>query len=1035
MKKNVEKAIVSGLIAVFVLSLLSGIVPLNDFNLVQPVSATSTKKAAIHINNTGGSVLTDYQVNLNITHTYYMNSNFSDLRVKNDTAGMFMPYWIEDKVDGNWCSLWFNATSIPASAWCNDTYYLYYGNASASSASNGGDTFEFFDDFADTSLTLDLVKDSVEVSPTRYNALNKGDVDQDGIEEVIIIGVGNTLKIYNFNGTDFVLETSQTTSYAKPETVEIADIDNDGTTEIVTAGYTTGTGFIDIWTWNGTTAVKKHTTNWATSSAVFSLGLYPDGNEYRIVVDYHTATGGGVRVYNYNLTTYDEYTWTESSIRVISEPMGIGDVDNDGTTEFIISGHNSSYKAVYRIFNWTSADGISLESGPNTVDTGYDCEFRGSQVYDIDGDGSDEIIFEGYTKQADTKWYSWLRIYSNDFASVEKDEKWTYEDNSFATYVRIFNYDGGSLSEISICGYVDNQENFIKVFNWDGTTLSTLFDKRLSIPGGYAYAPTENHVIHDFDNDGKYEVITTGYTETLERSHKQAFRYDEAQCSPSENWDTTGTPIYNNSIATLDSGAKITSQTANVPKERAVRTKARFENLSSVHHFGLVEDAGGSPLVLFRQGEVGGIDVGSSCIDRNDYCSANYTYINKANPVNADGTLTNVCIYMNQTANVKIGVFNETSTDTLKCRDAHNAGSLAAGSHNITVSMIVKTGDYIGIYGDVGHAEYGNTDGLGTWYYNGDTCTVDVEQNYSSAGTTSSISLYGTFSGAGHRGVFTNITIEEYDDYTITENWATYEIRALNADIRYLENGVEKANSTQTYGSNEIEIAFHSWIDGKIESDWVLVRKYASPEPIASLGNEQPAQEQEGDCTTPDILSLTNSTPGVNNVTILWTTNQSADNRVKYSNVSSMNLSWWSYWKNDTTVIEIDITGLDSNTTYYYQAWSYNGTNSSCLAIEPEPQPYNNFTTQSSGGAYNITLSADWNGWNIIGWTDTTKTARYIGNLIGGNCTWIIERNKTTGNYVNHNMGGPESENNFAIEKGWGYYVQVSAETKWERDN
>ena len=146
-RKNIRKIFVSSLIAVFVLSLLSGIVPLNDFNLVQPVSADWSKKASIHINNTGGSALSYYQVNLNITYDSDMNNNFSDLRVKNETAGAFVPYWVEDKLNGSWCNLWFNATSIPASGWYNDTYYLYYGDTGASSESNITTTFLFGDDF------------------------------------------------------------------------------------------------------------------------------------------------------------------------------------------------------------------------------------------------------------------------------------------------------------------------------------------------------------------------------------------------------------------------------------------------------------------------------------------------------------------------------------------------------------------------------------------------------------------------------------------------------------------------------------------------------------------------------------------------------------------------------------------------------------------------------------------------------------------------------------------------------------------------
>ena len=115
---------------------------------------TWLKKAPILLNNTGNAtVLTNYQVNLNITYDSDMNANFSDIRVVNDTSGTAVSHWIESKVDSFYANVWFNASSIPASVWTNSTYYLYYGNPSAASASNGTNTFMFFDDFAGSSLS------------------------------------------------------------------------------------------------------------------------------------------------------------------------------------------------------------------------------------------------------------------------------------------------------------------------------------------------------------------------------------------------------------------------------------------------------------------------------------------------------------------------------------------------------------------------------------------------------------------------------------------------------------------------------------------------------------------------------------------------------------------------------------------------------------------------------------------------------------------------------------------------------------------
>ena len=115
---------------------------INSFTTKTP---TWTKKRPIHINNTGGGALTDYEIMINITYNSDMQTDFDDIRVKNESSGEFVPYWIEDKVNGSWCRLWFNASYIPANSWCNDTYYLYYGNPDADYVGNGEEVFKFFD--------------------------------------------------------------------------------------------------------------------------------------------------------------------------------------------------------------------------------------------------------------------------------------------------------------------------------------------------------------------------------------------------------------------------------------------------------------------------------------------------------------------------------------------------------------------------------------------------------------------------------------------------------------------------------------------------------------------------------------------------------------------------------------------------------------------------------------------------------------------------------------------------------------------------
>lgn len=97
--------------------------------------------------------------------------------------------------------------------------------------------------------------------------------------------------------------------------------------------------------------------------------------------------------------------------------------------------------------------------------------------------------------------------------------------------------------------------------------------------------------------------------------------------------------------------------------------------------------------------------------------------------------------------------------------------------------------------------------------------------------------------------------------------------------------------------------------------------------------------------TAPSISDLVNGTPGYDNVVISWITNQTCSNRVFYGiNISSGN-GTWSNWDNGTSSPSTTLTPLYPNTTYEYQAWSYNSANNSLNDSEPVGSPFPNFTT------------------------------------------------------------------------------------------
>jgi len=108
----------------------------------------------INITEQSGTNLTDYQVRLTIDTASLisegkLNSDCSDIRFTwlNESSGeeVEVPYWIESGCNTSNTIVWIKVPEILANS--TATIYMYYGNPSATSASNGSAVFDFFDDF------------------------------------------------------------------------------------------------------------------------------------------------------------------------------------------------------------------------------------------------------------------------------------------------------------------------------------------------------------------------------------------------------------------------------------------------------------------------------------------------------------------------------------------------------------------------------------------------------------------------------------------------------------------------------------------------------------------------------------------------------------------------------------------------------------------------------------------------------------------------------------------------------------------------
>ncbi len=129
-----------------------------------------TYRRPITINNSSNSnALTDYQVLItldtqSLISAGKMRSDGGDIRFTDSDGSTLLNYWIESGINTTSTRIWVKVPSIPASS--TKTIYVYYGNPSATSVSNGKATFVIYDDFNDNSIDTNIWTVGTYYGPT-----------------------------------------------------------------------------------------------------------------------------------------------------------------------------------------------------------------------------------------------------------------------------------------------------------------------------------------------------------------------------------------------------------------------------------------------------------------------------------------------------------------------------------------------------------------------------------------------------------------------------------------------------------------------------------------------------------------------------------------------------------------------------------------------------------------------------------------------------------------------------------------------------
>lgn len=331
-----------------------------------------------------------------------------------------------------------------------------------------------------------------------------GDIDQDGVNEVIVGGYENfgICRILSYDPYEmtYIEEYSWYVpggSYHSPSGACIADINNDGDLELCVSWAYSGADGVYAYKWDGTTLT---TLDWYYGVGVdFVFDIYAcdyndDGNIEVLIAnapnmgtgDKHVSALGWDSV-NENFVL--ETSWSCPGGASMECPeVWSGDVDNDGLTEVIadVSNGQSATAGTWAL-NWNT-DTQSWDGVPVWTNYGSATVY-GDGVADIDGDGTPEIGIGCYggTPQG-----------------------WMFEWDGSA-YQEVWNgqYPGGQPTIESVAlGDADNDGHnefcfgtgYIHVIAWDGENYYE--EKTLTDPTGMLAGLN----IGDYDTDGVNEM-------------------------------------------------------------------------------------------------------------------------------------------------------------------------------------------------------------------------------------------------------------------------------------------------------------------------------------------------------------------------------------------------------------------------------------------------------------------------------------------------------------------------------------------------
>ena len=328
-----------------------------------------------------------------------------------------------------------------------------------------------------------------------------GDIDGDGINEIILGGYENTgiCRIYYYDTIQetYVEKYSWSVAGGSPSGACVVDLDEDGRLEFCVSWTYSGANGVYAYKWDGATPTQLDRYYGTGVDFIYDIYAcdYNDDGHVEVLIANDPGSGGGTHVtaLGWDIDThafYYEVSWTCPGGNGMACPMvWSGDVDNDGYTEVIADVSDLNYDTAGTwALNW---NGKTAEWVGEPICTNYPSGVTvfGDGVGDVDDDGTPEIGVGCYGGTPGGWLFEW--------DGSEYNQVWHGEyPGQDAVIESVAVDDADNDGDIEFCFGTGN----VHVIGWNGTS----YYEEATLTG-----PTNmlaGLIIGDCDSDGKNEV-------------------------------------------------------------------------------------------------------------------------------------------------------------------------------------------------------------------------------------------------------------------------------------------------------------------------------------------------------------------------------------------------------------------------------------------------------------------------------------------------------------------------------------------------